>query len=138
MTELKKALDSLELKILDSILKLPQVSDIEQILKILDPIVNPNSATYLKRVIGDTKIGWNIFDVEAELDSFLHYCNKLKQTIITELFTQYEFNDSIIEKALKEYRRLFSFMESWNQLDIHIFTTDYDSIIENFCINCEC
>ncbi len=137
VTELKKIVEPLELGILNSILSLPKVSDIEHVLKILDPIVNPDSADYLKTLFRKNEAVLNISGLEMDWNSFLRYCNKLKQNIINELFSQYEFNDNILDKALKEYQRLFSFVEIWNQLDIHVFTTNYDSIIENFCMNSE-
>lgn len=63
-------------------------------------------------------------------------CFELKRVIISELYSQYQFNEKKVPRIVSLYGRLFAelaFLNRNHQLDI--FTTNYDSVVEEFCDN---
>ena len=138
VNELKDVLKPLEKTILNSILKSPKVSDIEHVLQKLDPIINPESIDYLGGVLKGSSISTQIFGTEVKWETFISSCQKLKQSIIAELYSQYEFNRTKLDEIIKCFTALGSILCDVNQLkELHVFTTNYDSVIENYCIYCD-
>lgn len=136
--KLRDVLEPLEKSILNSILKSPKVSDIEHVLQTLDPIINPESIDYLQGVLQGSPISMQIFGTEVKWGTFILTCQRLKQSIITELFSQYEFNSTKLDKIIKCFIALDSILCDVNQLkELHVFTTNYDSVFESFCIHCD-
>jgi len=138
VNELRDVLEPLEKDILNSILKSPKVSDIEHVLQTLDPIINPESIDYLRGVLQGSPISMQIFRTEVNWGTFILSCQQLKKSIIAELFSQYEFNRTKLDKIIKCFTALDSILCDVNQLkELHVFTTNYDSVIENYCIHCD-
>ena len=133
---LKKVLELMEKKLLDSILKSPNVSDIEHILQKLDPIVNLGSDDYFKTVFDKTKMHESLLGVETSINTFFTLCKTLRQTIINELYTQYEFEASKIKKILDCYDELHLILDRINGIrELHVFTSNYDSVFERYWNN---
>lgn len=71
--------------------------------------------------------------------NLVNLCEQLKESIILDLHRQYEFiNDrNILARIRIAYNGLFELL--FDQIspskELHVFTTNYDSVIENYCVN---
>jgi len=74
-------------------------------------------------------------------EPFIKLCKKLKEDIISELHRQYELDENKREKIEECYDRLFDSVyfhvpkstraKEFGQM--HVFTTNYDSVVEYYC-----
>lgn len=123
-----------ESEILKSILNRPNVSDIEHVLQKLDPIVNLDSNDYFKAVFKESEAKQRLLGIDMTVNLFVNYCGRLRQTIMNELYIQYEFDTSKIKTVQTLYDELYSILANINDdPELHVFTTNYDSILERYC-----
>lgn len=137
VSNLKEVLQSIEKSIFESILKFPNISDIEDVLRQLDPITNVGSNDYVQTMFrGSTIPQPNQLGVEMKINIFFNFCETLKQSIINELYSQYEFDESKIKKIVEYYDLLRVILANINKNpELHVFTTNYDSVFERYCNN---
>ncbi|RLI73033.1 hypothetical protein DRO91_03855 [Candidatus Heimdallarchaeota archaeon] len=133
---------SSEKSILNLFLGIPDVSDVEHVLQIIDSVLNFASNPLFKggrvKFPAHIEIGRTILD----WSSFVARCELIKRKIISELHRQYEFDENKLEKIIECYDNLFgsiypSVSRSMRAKEIeqmHVFTTNYDSVIENYCL----
>ena len=125
-----------EKRILNSILRSPEVSDIEHVLQTLDPIIDFNSNSYVQNLFKKSQVRINLVDGQVSWNDFVRWCKRLKETIISELHRQYEFDRSKLQQIIDTFNELDSILSEINRVgELHIFTTNYDSVIERFCID---
>jgi len=138
---LYEVLTDREKRILNSFLKTPNVSDIEHVLQIIDTVIDFDSMTYINKLFrGQAAFSASIEGMSFRWQGFVEICKDLKKKIISELHRQYEFDENKLKNIVENYDGLFKSIfidpESMQAKvgQIHVFTTNYDSIIENYCV----
>ena len=141
VTELKNVLTKEERRILDSILRSPEFSDIEHVLQTLDSIIEFSSNPYIRTLFKESHATVNpnngrVVRSSISWNEFISLCQKLKETIIDELHSQYEFDMNKFDKIQGCYNSIDLTLTSVNKIpELHVFTTNYDSVFERFCID---
>jgi hypothetical protein len=125
-----------EERILLSILEHDTHIDIEYILEFLKQLTKINHSypvvvNYLKSYgFGTTIPHLTIGDLGVTLNNYLDYNNYLIDLTTRKIYEYYEWREENIEKAQRIYSRLFHINDQNNK---DIFTTNYDTIIEEYC-----
>lgn len=133
---LQNVLDKEEKLLLNSILKSPDVSDIEHVLQTLDPIIEFNSNPYINTLFRQSNVRINLNGSQVIWEDFVRWSKRLKRTIVSELHRQYEFDRTKLDKIIDYYNTLDLILGKISRVgELHIFTTNYDSVVERFCID---
>ena len=136
VSNLEKVLGILEKDFFHKILTLPNVSDIEHVLQKLDLLTDVGSDGYVKKMLKEEITPSESQKFLSPFDTFFNSCETLRQTIINELYRQYEFDTNRIEKIIDYYNELCTILNKIsNEPELHVFTTNYDSVFENYCDN---
>lgn len=123
-----------EKRILESLMRAPDVSDIEHVLQTIDPIITFSSNPYIKNLFQHSQPTIPLISGSVNWRDFIKWCSSLKDTAIGELHRQYEFDRTKLRKIADAYGILFEKLQVLNQYQyLDIFTTNYDSIIEHLC-----
>ena len=139
---LREVLAEREKRVLDSFLKTPDVSDVEHVLQIIDRVIDFDSVPYINKLFrGKAVFSINIEGNVFRWHDFVETCKRIKEKIISELHRQYEFDENKLEKIIECYDGLFdsiyfSVPKSIRAKELkttHVFTTNYDSVIEYYC-----
>ena len=132
-TELAKT-SEYQAQLLDYFLNLKGFADIEHVLELLDSLqsINKHPVTDLFRTY--TSI-INLRGQKINFNDFLNRAKSLRDKIQVDVFRQYEFNPDSRSKINEVYVSLFESLMKLNSGDLPVFTTNYDRVIENFCIN---
>jgi hypothetical protein len=128
----------------------PEVSDIEHVLLFLDGTIETSSNKYVRSVFSlepPLSVPIRIVKVKDEKEkvvytsksslewgNFVLKCQDLKQSIISELHSQYCFNPSTKQNVVDTYGILFGMLKDLNIFPVEVFTTNYDRVIEEFCL----
>jgi hypothetical protein len=112
----------------------PGIADIEQVLSILDQVLENDNplVKYLKHnqikvpIIGRPAVSWSEFTDIAEV---------LRRQVREELFKTYGFEMEKGDPIKRRFETIFGRVHSGNQTRIHVFTTNYDSIIEKSLVH---
>jgi len=138
---LKKVLSNEEKRIYESMLAFTQTPDIENVLRILDLTIEFCSIPYAQALCkhADFSVdsnGGKASHLILDLNKFVSSCKNLKGTIVNELHTQYEFDRNRLSDIIAYYNSLDLILGQFNRAaKLHIFTTNYDSVFERFCID---
>ena len=139
---LREVLAEKEKRVLNSFLKTPDVSDVEHVLQIIDTVIDFDSVPYIKKLFrGQALFSASIEGIGFRWHDFVEICKRLKEKIISELHRQYEFDENKLGKIIECYDGLFdsiyfSVPKSMRAKELertHVFTTNYDSVIEYYC-----
>lgn len=137
--------------ILNRIRLSPYVRDIEHVLLAVDGTIETNSNRYLRSIFSlkpQVSVPIRIMKVEdekknvtytskssLEWGNFLKESAVLKQSIISELHSQYSFNPDTKQSVIDAYEPLFEMLKDVNERSsVEVFTTNYDRVIEEFCL----
>jgi len=125
-----------EKRILDSIMRSPDVTDVEHVLQTIDPIITFDSNPYVQTLFKQSQPNIPLTSGSANWRDFINWCGTLKDTIISELHRQYEFDRTRLRKVVDAYNIVFGELSMPNDC-LDLFTTNYDSVIEHYCTDGE-
>jgi hypothetical protein len=121
--------------ILDSLRESPQIKDIEHILEFLDNIIAFDSNEYVRASFTQRPPQLYTRITEYAWADYLNMCRRLKQRIVDELHTQYEFDPIGRPLVNKVYSALFELMVASRIMVRDIFTTNYDTVVEEYIMS---
>ena len=132
--ELKDKLGkTVEGNLLNDLLKVPHIKDVEHVIELLEsmqvftkhPLKEFVSTFPMTQSFGHT--GFNVNDE-------LRIIENLMDRIRDDVYRQYEFLPSTIEQITEAYFPLFEMIFEWrNDIEVPVFTTNYDCVVEEFC-----
>lgn len=140
LTNFKKNLDEIVTEVVETYQKFKNVYDIEHILRICDVFIDLNSNELMVEILMKYPPIFlqELKTIKLSWDDFIRVSKHIKERAIRELYTQYQFNEKKVSRIVSLYGRLFEDLAGFNgngRLDI--FTTNYDSVVEEFCDNYE-
>jgi hypothetical protein len=155
LENIKKKLTGSEKRLLGVFTSPPQILDIEHVLKAIDALLAADSDPYLHAVFlkspptlpssekGTTpqadRDGFDIVRTNAitrrriNWVGFVDSCMRLKELIIDELHSEYEFDPTGQKEVLKVYTNMLKSFPMYRNKQLDIFTTNYDRVVEEFC-----
>ena len=116
LDNLQEVLSEEEKRVLNSIVKTPEVRDIEHVLQILDPIIEFDSNPFINRMFRRSSVYITLERGNLNWKTFVELCKKLKGDIIGELHRQYEFDRNKLEKIVVCYDRLFKIKQFFSKI----------------------
>lgn len=127
---------SKEQEYLNSILTFSNFYDIEDVLQCIKEIddffLNSKfGSRYLLERVPELK--FNDSRRPAHLSTFIDSIKKIRTMIENDVFENYAWNDNydiVLEEILTSF---FNILKKENSKEIHIFTTNYDRAVEEFC-----
>jgi len=133
---LTDSVSSEEKRILNSLIRAPTITDIEHVLQTLDPLIALASNSYVETIFNQSPPNIPLVDGSVYWRDFIRWCRSLKDTIISELHRQYEFDRTKLKKVTDAYDPVFGELSMSKDIQhIDVFTTNYDSVIEHYCTN---
>ena len=124
---------NLQDEIFQSFIIHPKFDDIEYILQSVRDIQNFSNNNGGMYFFENGKNG--IFRYSKATVSFNEFTDKVKEvakTLEDKIFENYRWNRNSNESLLKIYGKIFEFLKTKSD-EIHIFSTNYDKAIEQFC-----
>ena len=134
LTQFKPKLNDIQSGIVQTFEDSKNVEDIEHILQMIDGFVALGSQRLIMEYLAKFRSNFTVRGFgSVQGTTFLHECLNIKRLIISELFTQYRFNEDKVSDVVSWYGRLFKELAQHDQNhELDIFTTNYDSVIEEF------
>ena len=134
LTQFKPKLNEIQSRIVQTFEEIKDVEDIEHILQMVDGFVTLKSRPLITEFLKKFGARFTIREVGGvEGTKFLDECVNIKKLIISELFTQYRFSENKVSDVVSWYGRLFKELAQHDQnRELDIFTTNYDSVVEEF------
>jgi hypothetical protein len=109
----------------------PQIEDVEHVLEFLDSLMTFDSNQYVRATFAQRHPQMFTKTTEYSWTDYVNLCRKLRQRIIDELHTQYEFDPTGHETVTRIYLPLFELLCKITGSNIQdVFTTNYDTVVE--------
>ena len=140
LTNFGKTLDGVFTEVVGAFQKFKKVYDIEHILRICDVFIDLNSNELIAEILRGYPpiLLRELKMIKLTWDDFINVCSYIKKEAIKALYTQYQFDEGKVSKIVSLYGRLFEDLVGFNRNGrLDIFTTNYDSVVEEFCENAE-
>jgi len=133
---LKPKLDNNQKNIVDTFEESEKVVDIEHILQMLDVFTNLKSNSLVNECLKKRPPTFPFVRGGIDWRTFDPACEGIKKKAYSELFARYQFNIDNISDIVLFYGRLFTDLAHFNEnYRLDIFTTNYDSVVEEFYNN---
>src|SRR4030065_1868015 len=124
-----------EVQLLNKILSIQGFSDVEHVLELLDLLQSVNRHPFTDFIQTYPSV-INFGETASSFSDLLHSAKRLRDKIQEDVFRQYEFNPDSLVKINDVYSPLIQNLMANNiERYLSIFTTNYDRVIESFCIN---
>jgi len=135
LANLKPKLDTTQNNIVETLKESKNVVDIEHILNIINAFNKLNSNKLAEEFLQRRPPKFSLIKGPVKWRNFITAGTRLEKLVISDLFNQYRFEDSKTPDIISLYNQLFEDVifkfNRTNELDI--FTTNYDSVIEELC-----
>lgn len=119
--------------ILASLMESPTIKDIEHVLEFLDSLAAFDSNQYIHAAFAQRRPRMFTKITEHWWTDYVNLCKNLRQRIMGELHTQYEFDPVRRVDVQEVYSALFdALFRTGSQGDLDIFTTNYDTVVEEY------
>lgn len=139
LDNLRPKLDNTQNNIIESFQESKKVVDIEHVLNIITTFKALNSNELVAEFLNQKRPEFRLNKQKINWVGFLHSITRLEKVAISDLFNQYRFDDTNVADLISCYNQLFEKvifkLNKTGELDI--FTTNYDSVIEELCENTE-
>ncbi len=120
--------------LLSDILKVPHVRDIEHVLEMLKAL-RVFKEHPIKELVSTFRTSIDLPMMSENLSEQLKTAESLEDRIQSDIYRQYEFLPNTIDAVTEAYEPLLEMISSFRgDNEIPIFTTNYDRVIEEYCI----
>lgn len=135
LENLAKKLSGNHRELLQHLMKVKGVSDIEHVLLMLN--ILPDIKKNLSALLKNSRASMGVGKRQVTFDYLIEVGLSLRELIRGEIFLQYELNPERRNAVLDAYEQLFTLVGDYQKegTGFTVFTTNYDRVIEDFCLN---